>query len=231
MLAYPRLVRSAAVIVHSSFAADMLIRKVGRGPSRLEVIRLPATRPQASDRSEARRALGWPEHSLIAVLPGVIKSVKLAREALAAASGMPHWQLALAGRVSDRNLVAAAHAEGALVLPNPTDVDYERAVVASDSVLCLRAGSVGETNAPLLDALGAGRAILATATGSIPEVASDAALYCDGTPAGIRSGLAALAEPGTRAALEEAARRQASSLTWQDSAARHAALVREVFDR
>ena len=72
------------------------------------------------------------------------------------------------------------------MLPDPSDADYERAIVASDCVLCLRAGSVGETNGPLLDALGAGRAVLATATGSIPEVAGDAALYCDGTPDGIR---------------------------------------------
>ena len=68
------------------------------------------------------------------------------------------------------------------MLPDPSDADYERAIVASDCVLCLRAGSVGETNGPLLDALGAGRAVLATATGSIPEVAGDAVLYATGRP-------------------------------------------------
>ncbi len=33
--------------------------------------------------------LGWPDDSLIAVVPGVIKSVKLAREALMAVSSTP----------------------------------------------------------------------------------------------------------------------------------------------
>ena len=44
-LAYPRLARSAAVIVHSRFAADMLMREAGRRPARLEVIPYPAQRP------------------------------------------------------------------------------------------------------------------------------------------------------------------------------------------
>ncbi len=229
-LAYPRLARSAAVIVHTSFAADMLLREVGRRPARLEVIQFPAQRPRATDRSEARRVLDWPEDSLIAVVPGVIKSVKLAREALAAVSGIPNWRLALVGRLGDRDVARAARAEGAFVLADPNDADYERAVVASDCVLCLRAGSVGETNAPLLDALGAGRAVLATATGSIPEVAGDSVLYCDGTPGGIRSGLGTLCDPSSRAGLERAASVRAAELTWRASAVRHASLFREVFE-
>lgn len=226
--AYPRLARGA-VVVHTSFAADMLVKEAGRRPMRLEVIRHPAQRPLATDRSEARRALGWPEDALIATLPGVIKSVKLVSEALIAASAAPGWRLALAGRLVDRGVADAASAEGALVIENPSDADYERAIVASDCVLCLRAGSVGETNGPLLDALGAARAVLATATGSIPEVAGDSALYCDGTPASIRSGLAVLSDPSARAQLERAASTRAEGLTWQASAALHAALFREVF--
>jgi len=228
-LAYPRLARSAAVIVHSSFAADLLVRAAGRRPARLEVIAHPAQRPHLSDRSEARRLLGWPEEALIALLPGVIKSVKLVREALIAASAAPGWQLALCGRLPDRGLAEAARAQGALLLADPSDEDYERALVASDCVLCLRAGSVGETNGPLLDALGAGRALLATATGSIPEVAGEAARYCAGTPAAIRSGLAELSDPSARAELEQAASVKAAALTWEASAALHAALFREVF--
>ena len=228
-LAYPRVAR-AAVIVHSSFAADMLVKEAGRRPTRLEVIPHPAQRPPAIDRSEARRALGWPEDALIAAIPGVIKSVKLAREALIAASAAPGWRLALAGRLVDRRVADAARAEGALVLGDPSDVDYQRAIVASDCVLCLRAGSVGESNGPLLDALGAARAVLATATGSIPEVAGDSALYCDRTAASIRSGLAVLADSCARAQFEQAASMRAEGLTWRASAALHAVLFREVFN-
>ena len=197
---------------------------------RLEVIPHPAQQPPAMDRSEARRALGWPEDALIAAIPGVMKSVKLAREALIAVSAAPGWRLALVGRLVDRRVAAAARAEGALVLGDPSDVDYQRAIVASDCVLCLRAGSVGETNGPLLDALGAARAVLATATGSIQEVAGDSALFCDGTPASIRSGLAVLADPSARAQFEQAVSTRAEGLTWRASAELHAVLFREVFN-
>src|SRR5262249_62358068 len=98
----------------------------------------------------------------------------------------------------DRATARAARDEGVLVVDTPDDEQYERAIVASDCVLCLRAGSVGETNGPLLDALGAGRAVLATPTGSIPEVAGDAVAYCDETDEGIRHGLARLRDEGVR---------------------------------
>jgi glycosyltransferase involved in cell wall biosynthesis len=229
LLAYPRLARSAAVVVHTRFAADMLRREMGTVPARLEVIPFPAQQPRRADRSEARRALAWPEDALIAVVPGVIKSVKLAREALEASSGSPNWRVALVGSLGDRDVAKAARAAGALVLAEPRDDDYERAIVASDCVLCLRSGSVGETNAPLLEALGAGRAVLATPTGSIPEVAGDSVLYCDGTPGGIRSGLADLSHSSLRAELERAASARAAGLTWRASARTHASLFREVF--
>jgi glycosyltransferase involved in cell wall biosynthesis len=229
LLAYPQLAeRAAAVIVHTRFAADMLVREAGR-PRRLEVIALPAPQPRDRERSAARRALGWPEHELIAVVPGVIKTAKLPKEAVRATAGASPWRLALAGKLADRSAVREARACGTLILPDPNDRDYERAIVASDCVLCLRSGSVGETNAPLLDALGAGRAVLATATGSIPEAAGDAAHYCDGTERGIRAGLAGLADGDTRMALEAAAAKRAAGLTWEASAVLHAALFREVF--
>jgi D-inositol-3-phosphate glycosyltransferase len=230
-LVYPQLAHSAgAVIVHTVFAADMLVREAGRRPARLELIPHPARPLRDTDRLAARRALGWPEDSLIAVVPGVIKPVKLVGEALAAAAAALGWRMALAGRVVDRGAARAARAQGALVLPSPDDADYERAIVAADCVLCLRSGSVGETNGPLLDALGAGRAVLATKTGSIPEVAGDAVGYCDGTVNGIRAGLVALSDPGTRDELERAATRRASGLTWEVAASAHAVLFREVLD-
>ncbi|MET0938402.1 MAG: glycosyltransferase [Gaiellaceae bacterium] len=228
-LVYPRLARHAAgVIVHTAFAADMLVRELASRPAKMEVIPHPTRRPRDTDRVAARRALGWPLDALIAVVPGVIKPVKLVGEALAAVSDAPGWRMALAGRVADRGAAEAARAQDALVLAGPDDADYERAIVASDCVLCLRADSVGETNGPLLDALGAGRAVLATRMGSIPEVAGDAASYCAGTERAIHAGLVALSDPETRAELEAAATRSASGLTWKASAAAHAALFREV---
>jgi glycosyltransferase involved in cell wall biosynthesis len=228
-LAYPALRSAAATIVHSTFAADMLVRE-GGAPRRLEVIHHPARRPHLPDRMTARRTLGWPEGELIAVLPGVIKPAKLAREAVAAAAGIANLRLALTGRIADRRAAREAQGYGALILPDPDDAEYEQAIVAADCVLCLRSGTVGETNGPLLDGLGAGRAVLATATGSIPEVAGDAVHYCDGTETGIRAGLIALADDRTRVELERSAYQRAAKLTWHESAALHAELFREVFD-
>jgi glycosyltransferase involved in cell wall biosynthesis len=82
----------------------------------------------------------------------------------------------------------------------------------------------------LLDALGARRAILATDTGSIREIAGDAGLYCDGTENGIADRLRYLSDPDARFELEREAARRAAPLTWEASAADHAALFREVFD-
>ena len=229
-LAYPQVTRfAAAAIVHTTLAADMLLREAGR-PHRLEVIPHPARQPAELDRAAARRALGWPDDRLIALVPGAIRSVKLVAESLEAARGAPDWRIALAGRLADRRLARAAAEHGALVLRSPGDRDYERAITAADAVLCLRSGSVGETNGPLLDALGTGRAVLATTTGSIPEVAGDAVHYCNGTTAAIRDGLVALANDGFRAELEQLAGDRGTALSWRSSAVLHAALFREVLD-
>lgn len=226
---YPQLLEDArAVVVHSGFAADLLATVAGGRPRRLVVIPHPAPRPRAGRRVDARRTLGWPEDELLVVLPGVIKAAKLVREAVEAVASAPGWRLALVGRLADPGAARAARRRGALVLPEPDDAAYEHAIVAADSVLCLRSGSVGETNGPLLDALGAGRAVLATRSGSIPEVAGEAASYCDGTTAGIREGLVRLTDDRVRSDLEGRADRRAGELSWEASAARHVELFREV---
>jgi glycosyltransferase involved in cell wall biosynthesis len=230
-LAYPQVTRrAAAAVVHTAWAADMLVRAAGR-PRRLEVIPHPVPpRHVREDRLTARQALGWPDDRLIAVVPGVIRGVKLVAEALAAGDGSPGWQIALAGRLADPGLAREAHARGALILAEPDDLAYERAVVAADCVLCLRAGSVGETNGPLLDALGAGRAVIATRTGSIPEVAGNAVHYCDATVASLQASLAALTDAETRVEFASMAAARGATLTWEASAAAHAELFREVLD-
>jgi glycosyltransferase involved in cell wall biosynthesis len=231
-LVYPFPVeRASATVVHSRYAADLVLG-LGVRPRRLEVIPHPAATPVCADRQEARRALGLPEHALVAVLPGVIKRAKLVREAVAgvalAAADVP-WLLVLAGQLRDRRAAREARAAGAVVLAQPDDRAYEHAIVAADVVLCLRNGSVGETNGPLLDALGARRAVLATATGSIPETAGDAARYIDCSARAVAAGLLELANVDEREERERFAAERAASLTWQASALAHADVFHEVF--
>jgi len=114
------------------------------------------------------------------------------------------------------------------VLESPDDARYEQAIVAADAVLCLRESSVGESNGPLLDALGAGRAVIATRTGSISEIAGDAACYVGPAAAEIADGLHALAEAGERAEHASRAEARAAELSWEESAHAHRDLFEEV---
>ena len=232
-LVYPLLRRSAAAtVVHSEFAADML-RRLGASPRRLHVIPHPASSFVSVDQQLARRALGWEGSSPLFVLPGVLKTAKLVAETLDAAAPLLErkaLRLALVGTVVDRELVAHARSLGALILASPSGEAYEQAIVAADCVLVLRNASVGETNGPLMDALGAGRAVLATATGSIPELAEAAALYCHPDVRGIRSGLTILCDPGERGSRAEVARRRAEVFAGDVVATAHAELFREAFD-
>ena len=190
--------RAAAVVVHSSYAASLL-----GDWRRVHVIPHPATRFPPLERRMARRALGWDEEARIALLPGVPKGVKLVAEAQG--SVRAPWRLVVLGSVDD--------------------VTYAHAFAAADAVLVLRRDSVGESNGPLLDGLGAGRAVLATPTGSIPEVAGGAAVLC--APDRIAESLDELWT--AKDELEQKARARASELSWEASARAHAALFAEVF--
>jgi glycosyltransferase involved in cell wall biosynthesis len=226
---YPLVVeRAVRIIVHSSFAADLLAARSGVDVARLDVVPHPVPRGPSLSRVEARALLGWDGGELVAVLPGAARSVKLVAEALEATAGTP-WRLALVGEPRDRGLVRLARESGACVLPSPDYATYQRAFAGADCVLVLRRGSVGETNGPLLDALGAKRAVLATATGSIPEVADGAVELCEPTVRSIRGGLLDLADASRRTELEELAGRRALALDWADSARAHRAIFEEVF--
>ncbi len=223
-LAYPLLRRAAVTIVHSAFAADLL-RSLGMRPRRLEVIPHPASSFSSPDRSAAQRALGWESQGPLFVLPGVLKAAKLVAPALEAAAPLlasGALRLALVGTAVDQELVRRARSLGALIVESPSREVYERAV--------LRDGSAGETNGPLMDALGAGRPVLATATGSIPELADAAALYCLPTMTDIRAGLVTLCNPDERARYAETARCRAQLFDGSSVAAAHVDLFREVFN-
>jgi glycosyltransferase involved in cell wall biosynthesis len=228
-LVYPGVVAHATrVVVHSAFAADLLRGHIELPHARIDVVPHAATVPAVRDRSAARQILGWPVGVPTVVLPGAARSVKLVREAIDAAAGT-EWRLVLVGEPRDRELLRRARASRVDVLAAPADATYEAAIAASDVVLVLRRDSVGETNGPLLDALGAGRAVLATPTGSIPEVAGDAALYCAPTVDSIRGGLRQLLDESARTTLERAAQSVGASLSWQAVADAHRRIFEEVF--
>ena len=224
--------RARVIVVHSRFAADMLVADARVRGDRIRIVPHPAPQLSAPGRAEARRRLGWCDERPIALIPGVLKQAKLVHETMAAAEPLVRagrWRLAFVGHVPDARLARAVRAAGAIVEEDPDDTTYQHALSAADAVLVLRAGSVGESNGPLLDALGARRAVLATASGSIPEAAGEAALFCEADADSIRSGLVALEDPSTRRDLEERAGDRAADLSWRASARLHAGLFSEVF--
>lgn len=229
---YPLLRRATVTIVHSRFAADLL-RRAGGEQRRVEVIPHPAPIFASVDRRTARRALGWEDDAPLFVLPGVLKPSKLVAEVLDAAAPLlerRRLRLALVGSVADQNLATRARSCGLDLLVSPSRAAYEQAIVAADCVLVLRDRSVGETNGPLLDALAAGRAVLATAVGSIPELAGDAALYCGLSTAEIRASLEILCDPDELALRAENARTRARTFSGRAVAVAHERLFREVLD-
>lgn len=228
-IAYPLLRRASATVVHSEFAADLL-RRLGARPKRLEVIPHPVSNFGQLDQDAARRKLGWETGLPLFVLPGVLKAAKLVVETLEAAAPLLERRalgLALVGTATDRTLVARARALGAIVVESPRREQYEQAIVAADCVLVLRNASVGESNGPLLDALGAERPILATAIGSIPELAGDSAVYCVPTVTGIRRGLESLCDQQERAGRERLAQQRARLFDGTGAARAHLELFRE----
>lgn len=226
---YPVVVgRAARVIVHSTFAADLLRKHLDVPRGRLEVIHHAAPAPAVSDRTLARAILGWEEDTPIAVLPGAARTVKLVHEAIDAAARTA-WRLVLVGQPRDAGIVRHARAAGVPILCAPADETYEAAITGSDLVLVLRRDSVGETNGPLLDALGAGRAVLATRTGSVPELARGAAALCDPTVDSIASALRSLESAADRRPLETAATARAAEMSWERAAEAHRAVFEGTF--
>jgi glycosyltransferase involved in cell wall biosynthesis len=224
--------RAARVIVHSRHAARLLGATAGIAAWRVEVIPHPAPELTRIDRAQATAALGLdPDGPPLFVLPGALKAAKLVSELLSAARPLlaaRRMRLLLAGHVRDRQLVGEAAAAGATVLSDPPRPLYEQAIVAAEAVLNVRRDTVGETNGPLLDAIGAGRPSLVTDVGSAPEVAGDAAVVVAPTVSGIRAGLELLLDDAERRDRAAAACRAAATLTWRASAQRHAELLREL---
>lgn len=224
--------RAARIVVHSEHAADLLAGGGAVARDRILVLPHPASPAPGLDRAAARTLLGLGAGGPpLFVLPGVLKGAKLVAETLAAAAPLlaaGRARLLLAGHVADETLAAQAAAAGAVVVRDPDDAAYAAAIAAADAVLCLRADSVGESNGPLLDAIGAGRPSLVTGVGSAPETAGAAAHVVPAHATGIRAGLEALLDDDRRDVLAAAACERAADLTWAAAGRRHADLLREV---
>lgn len=86
---------------------------------------------------------------------------------------------------------------------------------------------------PVLESMALGAPVLTTRCGAIPEVAGDAALYCESTDAeAIAAALARLADDATlRASLAQRGLARAAAFTWRATARRHVDIYRALVSR
>jgi glycosyltransferase involved in cell wall biosynthesis len=73
---------------------------------------------------------------------------------------------------------------------------------------------------PILDAFACGVPVLTAGVSSMPEVAGDAALYCQpDVPASVAAGIAELLRPATAAELVQRGMRRLGAFSWERTAA------------
>ena len=229
-LFYPRLIRRAlarGAWVHtvSSFVAGEVVDLLGADPERVVVVP-EAVPPVAPVAPEAGRQLAGAERyvlSLSTIEPRK-DHLSLVRAFDRLAGGHPGLRLVIAGKEawgSDRLDAAVAstrHRERISRLGYVSEAD-RAALLRGASVLAFPSRYEG-FGLPPLEAMAAGVPVVATETGSLPEVLGDAALL---VPVGDDEALAdaleaALAENGLRERLVSAGHRQVARYSWERTA-------------
>jgi glycosyltransferase involved in cell wall biosynthesis len=175
--------RSRAVIVHSRYAREQLLRRAPGTPVAVAPHGAPLLPP--GDRAAARRALDLPEGAfVIAALGNLIpeKRLEVALRAFARALfGLPEALFVIAGAASphyalDRFVRLHGLAPVVRQLGRVDATTFAALLVAADACVNLRWPTGGETSGSFLRMLAAGRPTLASDAGSFAEAPDDACL-------------------------------------------------------
>ncbi len=175
--------RSRAVIVHSRYARDQVLRLCPAAA--VTVVPHGVPLPPPGDRAAARASLGLPQGSfVVAALGNLIpeKRLEVALGAFARALfGLPDALFVIAGAASPHYSPAAYIRHQGLdpVVRQLGAVDaatFETLLVAADACVNLRWPTGGETSGSLLRMLAAGRPTLVSDAGSFAETPDDACL-------------------------------------------------------
>jgi glycosyltransferase involved in cell wall biosynthesis len=183
--------QSLCTIVHSRWGADQIAAAVPGAP----VVHIPLATsileaPQPEDTGAERRG-ATQAGTTVAVLGGINhhKRVGIAVRAFAqAARGHPHARLLVVGRADDEEAVANLRErirhlglEGqAEVRLDVSNEEFERVLQEAVVVVALRWPTAGETSAVIVQALGAGRAVV---TSDVPQFAEYDRRYVHLVPA------------------------------------------------
>lgn len=230
---------AAAIVTPSRATADALERAVGHPAARVVVAphgvdhrRFQPPAPTEVAATLARHALRHPYVLFLGTIeprkhvPALIR----AHGRLTAESSADPPLLVIAGARGWETDTEAALREH----PDPGAVRLLGYVDGADVVPLLGGATVvaypssGEGfGLPVLEAMATGAAVLTTRRLAIPEVAGDAAAYCEPDPDSIEQGLRRLLDDSAaRAELQARARARAESFSWGRSAAAHDAAYR-----
>jgi glycosyltransferase involved in cell wall biosynthesis len=178
---------SIGVIVHSQHAIELAIKWFGdRASSHLRQLPFLPYPPEATDRSAARKRLGFHENAFLVCNFGWITPLKLNDRLLEAWIGSPLAKekdcfLAFVGQNADgdygKRLSERISNRGAdsriRVTGYCTEEQYRDYLAAADLAVQLRSGSRGETSGTIFDCLSRNLPVITNAHGSIAEFPDD----------------------------------------------------------
>jgi glycosyltransferase involved in cell wall biosynthesis len=233
LLARRALRRAGAVTACSSDLRARALR-LGAPASRSRVVPygVDALAFSPAVRTDGLRArLGVPEDALFVLGLGRLVEKKGFRHLLEAVARVPGAHVAIAGEgdLAGELRAQAQAVRAAASFPGALDRGAVAAALAAADVVAVpsvvdRAGNVDGLPNALLEALAAGRAVVASRVAGIPDVVEDGAnglLVPPADPAALAGALRRLQEePDTRRRLGEEARRRAQALLSWDAAAR-----------
>jgi glycosyltransferase involved in cell wall biosynthesis len=222
---YPAVIRRAVdggaeVHTGSATVAAQVVEHLGADPGRVHVV-FPGVSLPAGPARPGRYILGLGTVEPRKNFPGLVAAFDHLADELPdlalVIAGPPGW----GSDALDRAVANSSHRDRIRVTGW---VEDSGSLLAGAAVLAYPSLYEG-FGFPPLEAMAAGVPVVASATGSLPEVLGDAALFVD--PADP----AAVADSARRAALVEAGRRRASVFDWAEAGRRLAGVYREVAAR
>ena len=229
--------RAAAIVTASEHAKTRLLQAFRADPSKVVVVPHAATLLDAPSSSNATPPVDGEDTPGVVLHFGSLKTHKNSRRVLEAWCRLPantrdRWRLHVLVPNERTGAELAAHCTpdgiaSVRFMPAVPEAQLP-GIVATASVLCYPSLDEG-FGLPILEAFAAGAAVITSATSSMPEVAGDAAEYCD--PHDIDSLTAAFArllgDDARRARFVRAGSMRLTHFSWRRSAEQ----MRDVFQR
>lgn len=209
----PRSVHNAArIITVSATSKADLVAALAVDPDRISIVSnapAPSFTPRTDAATRVRKRFALDRYCLYVGDVHPRKNLAALAEAMEMLAD-PHLDLAVVGRAGHRGSQIIT-ASGARWL-GPLGDDDLADLYSAAAVTCYPSLYEG-FGLPVVEAMACGSPVVASNRGAIPEVAGDAAILVEPTPAGIAEGLRAALEPATADRLRAQGQRRAGMFT------------------